>query len=157
MGFSLHRKDKAEFFHHKVHTDRVTSTEKAPRWTPRRVRCGFWWHGRFSDEPWKPNVHQLPVRRGRQKRKQSMRFMKTDYILFLKSSPLCYILWVSIVTSRKGRERSGVSLKMLTFISKVTSDYSLPHLLPPATLCQLPHTFGERVERARIGVKKNRD
>ena len=31
MGFSLHRKDKAEFFHHKVHTDRVTSTEKAPR------------------------------------------------------------------------------------------------------------------------------
>ena len=48
-------------------------------------------------------------------------------------------------------------LKMLTFISKVTSDYSLPHLLPPATLCQLPHTFGKRVERARIGVKKKRD
>lgn len=31
MGFSLHRKDKAEFFHYTVLTDRVTSTEKAPR------------------------------------------------------------------------------------------------------------------------------
>lgn len=88
-----------------IHTDRVPYIQMAPRWW---AHNGFWWCGHLSVKLWMPP--SKPVVRDMYKKKAEHGADKNILSFVSQTVPLVYLngrlLQVSIVTSRKSRERN---------------------------------------------------